>query len=242
VRLRMDAPDHALEEVLPRAPFARLGSDEFGLLSRDVAGGHEAIAAALDAVVTALAADRRPLDEPRAHALMRERAGQAWPSELLRSLLASDATLVVGAQGAVGLAAWQEPGDTAPREPLCAGLPAAQRARFGALAALPSSKPGELERRVRAELGRLERALDAEDFVSASLARQLCDLHERLLERAIKLPPPAERLAQASARYFLDAVACDEDALEPQGVARATLLQARSVLAAVLERLELDWL
>jgi hypothetical protein len=242
VRLRMDAPDHALEEVLPLAPFARLGDDEYGLLSRDVAGGHEAIAAALDGVVTTLAADRRPLEATRALSLMHERAGQGWPGEVLRSLLASDPALIVGASGEVGLRSWLEPGDAAPREPLCAGVPAALRARFAALAAQAPGKPGELERRVRAELGRLERALDAEDFVSASLARQLCDLHERLLERAPKLPAPAEKLAQASARYFLEAVACDEDAIEPQAVPRATLLEARSVLAAVLERLELDWL
>jgi hypothetical protein len=168
-------------------------------------------------------------------------------------LLGSDPALAVTAAGEIALRSWQLTGDSLASEPVCPGVPAALRADFEALTRAPVGKPDELVRRLRSELSRLERAIDAEDFVSASLARQLCDLYERLVTQgsgtrgaagpaAAKSPASAERLAQAAVQYFFEAVACDEDAPEAGSVDREMLLRARAVLRAVLDRLELDWL
>jgi uncharacterized membrane-anchored protein YhcB (DUF1043 family) len=106
----------------------------------------------------------------------------------------------------------------------------------------PLGKPEELVRNVRAELRRLEGAIDAEDCSTSSLVRQLCELYERLLEHVASKSASSQLLGQTAIRHFLGAVACDEDDIDAPAVARTQLLETRSVLAAVLTKLELDWL
>jgi hypothetical protein len=242
VRLRMDAPDDVLEAQLARAPFARLAADEYGLLARDVAGGPEAIASALCTLLETLTEEPRALEPARALELVRNSVSQPWSLELLRSLAGSEPALCALPSGEIALRCWQPAGSATRAAPVCPGLPASAVERFAELLEAPLGKSEELARRVRSELGRLERSIDGEDFYGVSLARQLCDLHERLLEHALKKPGATERLAQAAARHFLERVAQDEDEPEPAILERERLLELRGVLEAVLVRLELDWL
>jgi hypothetical protein len=96
--------------------------------------------------------------------------------------------------------------------------------------------------RLNTELGRLERRAASDDFVAVSLARQLCGVHDRLLEHAVTQSVEIRTLVQATSLYCLAALTHDEDDVEAPAVDRDQLEDARAVLAAVLAHLELPWL
>jgi len=142
----------------------------------------------------------------------------------------------------VRLRRWEHARRVAASELLCPGMPAAARPRFEKLAQVAAVDTAQLERQLRTQLGRLERNPDADDFFALALARQLCDLYTRLLEHVAPRALDAQRLASAAICSFLEATADDEDAEEAAPLDRERLLEARSVLAAVLAHFELDWL
>jgi hypothetical protein len=242
VRRRIDVADEALETLLASAPFVRRNADQYGLLSRDVPGGPEAIATALNAVVDLLEEGRRPLPLREAFATVQARIKLAWSPELLCSLIGSDPALCLSPSLAVTLRRWGSPQSFASSGLICPGMPVSGRARFEELVQEPAKSSAELVQQVRAALRRLERAAD-DDLVVTALARQLCHLYERLLEHVAREPAHPQRLAQAAIGYFLERVTCDEeDEPDAPPVDRERLAEARSVLAALLAHLGLDWL
>lgn len=241
VQKRVDVDDATLAARLVGAPFVQLGPDEFGLVARDVPGGHDVIARVLEAITSELERAERALDAEAVRAIVRREGGEAWSDELVRSLLGSDPTLVLAPSGQVSLRAWGAIDFS--RYVVCPPrVPESSRPSVCRWLEEPLDKPELLVRRLRAVLARLERAVDAEDFVSASLARQLCDLYERLTLESVKRPPALATLAQAAVRSFLERVEGDEDEPEIESIERATLLELREVLLVVLDRFELDWL
>lgn len=242
VRKRLDdVPSAALEERLCRAPFVRRNPDQYGLLARDVPGGAEAIAGALNAVTEALAASERALEPEAVLELVPAGLGRTWSADLVWSLVGCDPSLHLAPDHWVTLRRWEHARRLDVADRVCPSLPANARARFDKLRQAPGRGHDELARRLRDELSRLERAGDLDDFVAVPLARQLIDLHERLLAEA-PLLPGAEPLAAASASFFLDAIAPDEEGEDVVAVDRERLLEARAVLAAVLRWLGLAWL
>jgi hypothetical protein len=242
LRQRVDVTDDALAVLLAHAPFVQRNTDQYGLLARDVPGGPEAIASALHLVAEQLERSRRVLSLNDAFALVQERVKQPWSIELVRSLVSSDPALCLSATGDVRLRRWEHARLVAASELLCPGIPAAARPRFEKLAQATAVDTTQLERQLRTQLGRLERNPDADDFFALALARQLGDLYARLLEHVAPRALDDQRLASSAISIFLDATADDEDAEEPAPLDRERLLEARSVLAAVLAHFELDWL
>lgn len=242
VRKRLDdVPGPVLLERLCRAPFVRRNPDQYGLLARDVPGGAEAIAGALNAVTEALVAGERALEPEAVLERVPAGVGQTWSAELLWSLIGCDPSLHLAPDRAVTLRRWEHARSLDASDRVCPSVPASARARFDKLRETPARGQEELSRRLRDELSRLERASDLDDFVSTPLARQLVDLHERLLAEAPQVPF-AEPLAAASASFFLDAIAPDEEGEDAAVVDRDRLLEAHAVLAAVLRWLGLAWL
>jgi hypothetical protein len=231
------------------APFVHRNPDQYGLVLRDVPGGHEAIAGALTLVVEALEKSQRPLAVSEAFALVQAESRPLWSVELLCSLLASDPVLAFTPAHDVVLRRWQEGGAKGRSALCCPGLPPLARLRFERLILDPPAEPERLLQRARSELGRLER-LSSEDFLATSLARHLVELYERLLEQVAQGSVRSQRLAQAAIGYFIsseqeagaEVEAEDEDLDGGASVDRDKLQETRAVLQAVLTQLELDWL
>jgi len=244
IRSRVDVSDDALAVLLAHAPFVQRNTDQYGLLTRDVPGGPEAIAAALNAVVETLDESLRVLGLNDAWALAQAQARQPWSIELVRSLIGSDPALCFSPTGEVRLRRWEHTRLVAAQELLCPGMPASARPRFERLSQAAPLDAAELARRLRNQLGRLERAAEGQDFFALSLARELCDLYERLLEHVSGTSAHSQRIAHAAIGFFLEitADAEDEDELDAPVLEREKLLETRSVLAAALAQLELDWL
>ena len=241
IRKRVDVSEAVLEERLARAPFVRRNPNQYGLLARDVPGGADAIASALEALAEALRTGERALSAVSALGLVQEAVSQPWSPDLVWSLIGSDPVFYLSPGCDVTLRRWQH----APRgssDVSCPSVPAAARARFDELCQAPARASDELARRLRDEVRRLERAGELDDFVSIPLARQLADLHERLLEHAASLEPPALTLASASATLLLEAIAPDEESEDPAPLDHGKLSEARAALAAVLGWLRLPWL
>lgn len=107
VRQQTDIRDETLSLMLISSPFVRLDEDRYGLVERDVPGGAEAIARAVDAVVGALAKRERGLTVHQAHALG-ARSEHGWNVELFTSLLRSEPQLRLSRSGHVGLSSWDD--------------------------------------------------------------------------------------------------------------------------------------
>ena len=236
-----DVPREALVERLTRAPFVRRNPDQYGVLARDVPGGPEAIAGALNEVTEALVGAPRALEPDAVLERVRARVGQTWSPDLVWSVIEGDPALYLSPDQTVTLRRWEHARRLDVGERVCPSIPANARPRFDKLREAPARPVGELLRRLRDELRRLERVGDLDDFACVPLARQLVDLHERLLGEASTLPG-AQELAAASASFFLDAIAPDEEAEEGATLDRERLFEARAVLAAVLRWLGLNWL
>jgi Sigma-70, region 4 len=242
IRQRIDVDEQALAVLLSHAPFVQRNADQYGLLARDVPGGHEAIATALNAVVETLDQSLRVLHLRDAFALVQAQVEQPWSTELVRSLIRSDPALCLSATLDVRLSRWEHARLVAATELICPGVPAAARPRFEKLNQAAAIDSNTLSGQLRTQLSRLERSGGSDDFVTLSLARQLCDLYLRLVEHTAPTSTQSQQLAQAAIRYYLEATATDEDDLEAPGVDRERLTEAREVLAAVLAQLDLDWL
>lgn len=252
---RIDVDETLLLERLARAPFVQRNADQYGLLSRDVPGGAEAIALVLNDVAEALSHRQRELDAEELAAIAQARVAQAWSAELVLSLCASDPAFYLSPARRATLRRWEHT-RLLPHGPLlCPGVPASMRARFDRLVQQPREPADDLARRLLRELGRLERSTDADDVLGVPLARQLCDVARRLLapadpapgaiaapESSAAAPVHATRLAQAAVSCLLDALAPDEDDPDAPSVDPDVLCDARAVFAAVLRWLELDWL
>lgn len=108
IRRRTDILDATLTMLLLCSPFVRLAPDRYGLIERDVPGGAEAIARGVQAVIDRLESTQRGLTSYQATRLAAEAASQAWPVELVTSLLRSEPQLRLSRQGHVGLSNWDD--------------------------------------------------------------------------------------------------------------------------------------
>jgi hypothetical protein len=242
VRKRLDVDEATLAQRLASAPFVERNVDQYGLLARDVPGGHEAIATVLNDVAEALAARQRALTAAELWSLAEARVKRAWSAELVRSLIGNDPALYLSPTHATSLRRWQHARSLSQGAPICPGVPASVRPRFEKLAQQPLPAPEALRQRVSSELGRLERTSEADDALALPLARQLCDLSERLLEHAAAQPSEVRQLTHAAIGCLLEALAPDEESIDAPAVHAGPLADARAVFAAVLRWLELDWL
>ncbi len=235
VNQRIDVDEAALAALLCHAPFVQRNANQYGLLARDVPGGPDAIAIAINTVVATLETNQRPLPARQAFMVVQARIKQSWSYELLCSLLCSDPALSLSASEDLTLCRWGQAQLGHPSELVCPSIPQRTRACFEALRHLPPGDPRALGRDVRSVLGRLERSGGSDDPSVLPLARQLCDLYERLLDHAESRPPADQQLAQAAVRFFTLAPESDDDEtpLDPD-----QLTDARAVLVAVLEQLE----
>lgn len=239
---RLDVDDATLTEQLSHPPFVRRNPDQYGLVSRDVPGGPEAIAAVLNDVTEALRASQRALGPDPLWAIVQARMQQAWSPELVRSLIGGDPALSLGSTNDTTLRRWEH-ARLLPHGPLlCPGVPAVVRPRFDKLAQQPPCSREVLAERLSSELRRLERAGDADDLRGLPLARQLGDLSERLLEHTDDEPTDTRALARAAVQILLDALEPDEDDLDAPLIDHDRLTEARAVFAAVLRWLGLSWL
>lgn len=237
VNQRIDADASALGALLCHAPFVQRNADQYGLLARDVPGGPDAIAVAINTVATMLETNQRPLPARQAFMIVQARIKQSWSYELLRSLLRSDPALRLSPSDDLTLGRWGHDQLRSPSDLVCPSVPARARARFDALRLQPPGEPTELARRVRGMLHCLERSSGSDDLTALALARHLADSYERLLEHAASRSPGHEQLAQAAVRFFTQAPDADEGHGEAT-LDREHLADARAVLAAVLEQLE----
>ena len=237
---RLDVDRAQLEQRLVSAPFVRRNPDQYGLIARDVPGGHEAIASVLNDIAEALRSGQRALGPDPVWALVQARVQQAWSPELVRSLIAGDTALALSPSNDTSLRRWEH-ARLLPHGPvICPGVPAAARPRFDKLAQQPSHPSAVIAERLASEMARLESAGDGDDLGTLPLARQLGDLSGRLLEQTAE--PASEALARAAVEFFLEALAPNEDDLDAPPIDRARLAEARAVLAAVLRWLGLSWL
>jgi hypothetical protein len=242
VQKRLDVAEGTIAERLASAPFVERNVDQYGLLARDVPGGHEAIATVLNDVAEALAARQRALTAAELWSLAEARVKRAWSAELVRSLIAADPALYLSPTHGTSLRHWQHARSLSQGAPICPGVPAGVRPRFEKLAQQPLPAPEALRQRLGAALGRLERTTEADDSTALPLARQLGDLSERLLEHAAAQPPEVRQLTHAAIGCVLDALAPDQESIDAPAVDADTIGAARAVFAAVLRWLELDWL
>jgi hypothetical protein len=109
VRERTDIRDAAPSLMLIANPFVALAADSYGLIERDVPGGPDAIARAVEAVAEVLRRDQRGLTTYQAFRLAQaEVAPLAWTQQLLTCLLRSEPQLRLSRAGQVGLASWDD--------------------------------------------------------------------------------------------------------------------------------------
>ncbi len=247
-RQRIEVREEELAAALVEPPFVQLDAERYGLLARDVPGGHAAIARSLQAVADALHARGRALG-PAAIAALAERCfAAAGGPELLLCLLGSDPRFQRSDAGGVGLASWPRVGLPEPEEPLRLSLPPAARERFEALVQADSPPLQDALRRADYRLRQLEQAATSEDRLDVYAARRLLEAFGELVARFE--PPPrswkaqdfarAERLARAAIGHFSEGGVCDEDdGLESRAALRAgEIAECGAVLDAVLAHLE----
>ncbi len=237
VNQRIDADEGALAALLCRAPFVQRNADQYGLLARDVPGGPDAIASAINTVADVLETNQRSLAARQAFVIVQARIKQSWSYELLCSLLRSDPALSVSAADDLTLRRWGQAQQDASNL-CCPGVPPRARACFTALRRQPPGSGKDLARRVRSVLSGLERSEGSDDLSVLALARQLGDVYERLLDYAESRSPGEQQLAHAAVRFFIEAPGIDDEAGETTVIDRDHLTDARAVLAAVLEQLE----
>jgi hypothetical protein len=237
VRQRIDADESALAALLCQAPFVQRNADQYGLLARDVPGGPDAIARAINTVLAMLETNQRPLPARQAFVIVQARIKQSWSYELLCSLLCSDPALRLSPSEDLTLRRWGQAQPHDPSDLCCPSVPSRARACFDALRRQPPGSRQDLARRVRTLLNGLERSDGSDDLSVLALARHLGDVYERLLDYAESGSPGVRQLAHAAVRFFIEAPGIDEDDDEP-AIDRDHLADARTVLAAVLEQLE----
>jgi sigma-70-like protein len=108
VRQQTAIQDGTLSLLLISSPFVKLDANLFGLVERDVSGGAQAIARAVEAVLETLASSGRGLTIHQAHQLATAMAREAWSPDLVLSLLRSEPQLRMSRAGHVGLASWDD--------------------------------------------------------------------------------------------------------------------------------------
>jgi hypothetical protein len=239
VRRRAEIDDGTLRALVCAPPFVELAGDRYGLLARDVPGGHAAIVRVLNGVAGALEAEPGQYRGKRALALY-EALGQPGSFELFSSLLWNDPALCVSAAHDVGLRSWQGALLPALGELVLPGIPRAARERFERLTHAPGSLRQALEF-VRREQSHLQRATGG-DALAASLARHTFELYERLLVHVEHGSEADQCLARAAVAYLTALAAPDDGELNTAALDVETLREARAVLKAVLSHCQLDWL
>lgn len=109
LRARLGASPLTLQALLAKPGFVRVDDDRVGLLDRDVPGGAEAIAEALDQLEAILDRRGRGLSSHHASAEVRQLSlpHEAWTEALMMSLVRGDGRFRTSRSGAIGLSAWE---------------------------------------------------------------------------------------------------------------------------------------
>jgi superfamily I DNA/RNA helicase/mRNA-degrading endonuclease RelE of RelBE toxin-antitoxin system len=109
IRARLGVSDFALQQVFTRPQFVRVDQDRIGLLERDVPGGVNAIAEAVEHVEALLSRRERGLSSFHLHQEVRllSAVHAEWSEPLTLSLIRSDGRFRLSQGGAVGLARWE---------------------------------------------------------------------------------------------------------------------------------------
>ncbi|HEU4583695.1 MAG TPA: sigma factor-like helix-turn-helix DNA-binding protein [Polyangiaceae bacterium] len=108
VRRQTDIRDSTLGLLLLSSPFVKLADNLYGLIERDVPGGSQAIARAVEAVLERLEAGQRGLTAHQARHVAADAVGETWSPELVLSLLRSEPQLRLSRSGHVGLVSWDD--------------------------------------------------------------------------------------------------------------------------------------
>lgn len=109
-RTRSDVREETAKILLNQAPFVRLDEARIGLVERDIPGGPEAVAVAVDAVAAHLAQTQRGLT-PHQATLLVQRLSEVhagWSRQLVVSLLRSEASLRIDRSKNIGLDEWDD--------------------------------------------------------------------------------------------------------------------------------------
>jgi hypothetical protein len=265
VREKTDIRDGTLSLMVISSPFVQLGEDAYGLIDRDVPGGPDAIARAVEAVLEVLEREQRGLTTYQAFRLAQEQvAPLTWSQPLVTSLLRSEPQLRLSRSGHVGLASWDDV-----RAPTRAELIRQQVEKAGGrleLAVLESLLLDTFGRvPTRAELYTDCQSHELRLEPDAIAARELgtdprsvaltseVDLSGRVMglpaaarqhfEELLRVPaehiaplsPTTQRIARAAVLYFISTADAEDD------FELAGLDDDKAVLDAVLTHLELDW-
>lgn len=109
-RTRTDVREETAKLLLNQAPFARIDKTRIGLVERDVPGGPEAVATAVEAVATHLSETSRGLTPHQATLLVQglSEVHATWSPQLVVSLLRSEPTLRIDRSKNIGLEEWDD--------------------------------------------------------------------------------------------------------------------------------------
>jgi len=261
-RKRTDIPESTLRMALLRRPFVKLDVDLYGLLERDVPGGAEAIAQAVDCVLDLLASLQRPVQMTEIRTAICGISGvhHAWTIELIKSILRNEQGLRLTRRGDVRVAASGEDDDeelesvtpakggTSPQEQATEGadrpfspadavllsrVPDESRPLFRKLLTELPRPPSVLLEEVAAHVRLFEKSVRDGGPADLRLAQKL-SVQSRALLDIIGLSPEEQRVIRAAVRYF---VITDDggDDLEAGG-----LDDDAAVLDAVILHLDLE--
>jgi hypothetical protein len=229
-----------LRLLLLRSPFVRVDADRFGLLERDVPGGSEAIAEAVDLTLDLL--EERSLAIPTHEALdaVAEASPRhrAWHVETLKSVLRNDPRVRLTRGGEVRLAAWDDQAeetatesvapqpeppaptpapvaaagalDDATRARLFSRLPNEARPYFRRLLDEPPISVEQLLAGLDDHVHAFEIEVRTNEFADVALARELAEKSRALLA-VPALSADQHRIVQAAIRYFVLSQDADDD-------------------------------
>jgi hypothetical protein len=110
VRVRTDISEGGASSTVLTAPFVRLDDSRIGLVERDIAGGPQAVAAAIEAVIQALNESQQGLTPHQATLLVKSLSAThaTWTPQLVTSLLRSEASLRIDRSRNIGLDEWDD--------------------------------------------------------------------------------------------------------------------------------------
>jgi hypothetical protein len=109
-RVHTDLADGGAYSTTLVAPFVRLDETLVGLVDRDIPGGPEAVAAAIDGVVQQLTGTQQGMTPHQATELVRSlsESHAAWSQQLVASLLRSEPRIRIDRSRNIGLDAWDD--------------------------------------------------------------------------------------------------------------------------------------
>lgn len=107
---KTDVREETAKMLLNQAPFVRVDEEHVGLVERDIPGGAEAVATAVDAITAQLEASGRGLTPHQATLLVQglSELHRGWSRELVVSVLRSEPSLRIDRSRNIGLDGWDD--------------------------------------------------------------------------------------------------------------------------------------